>query len=336
MPHLPWMHESQAGHSGTSESESLQTDVMRFLAILGFCLVAVFALVQGLGGETQTLQPSAEVDPELAALQARLQRRVTELRTEQIELERSVSRARRLDEAAASRVDALQSKVHDLQLEAQRMTQVRDEIVAEVVRNEAQMNVRRAQLEALKKMPVKIDQSPARGTRQVPPRIADRPRHEQVPPPAPSVSAVQEAVKQASLAEAAAKKEPPRAPATDKGYDLRFDSAAALRSLVGSGRVRFYARAVGQRFRAGVDDGEVRFTPASLSGSFYEMTPNTVPEEFVAALIEQVPGATREGIEWGVTLPTAVQASIRRLSQGDRGGVILIRANERVVLQAGS
>ena len=36
--------------------ENLETDVMRFMAILGFCLVAVFALVQSL--------PAADPEPE--------------------------------------------------------------------------------------------------------------------------------------------------------------------------------------------------------------------------------------------------------------------------------
>jgi len=33
---------------GPDEAEMLQTDVMRFIAILGLCLMAVFALVQSL------------------------------------------------------------------------------------------------------------------------------------------------------------------------------------------------------------------------------------------------------------------------------------------------
>ena len=33
--------------NGDAELEALQTDVMRFIAILGLCLAAIFSLVQG-------------------------------------------------------------------------------------------------------------------------------------------------------------------------------------------------------------------------------------------------------------------------------------------------
>jgi len=36
------------GDNGNSENEALQTDIQRFIAILGFCLMAVFALIQSI------------------------------------------------------------------------------------------------------------------------------------------------------------------------------------------------------------------------------------------------------------------------------------------------
>ena len=42
------------------DTEALQTDVMRFMAIIGLCLMAVFALVQGIPVQEQgkLVQPS--------------------------------------------------------------------------------------------------------------------------------------------------------------------------------------------------------------------------------------------------------------------------------------
>ena len=52
---LPWQHGVSAG----DELEALQTDVMRFIAILGLCLVAIFSLVNGAQQErvTEELPP---------------------------------------------------------------------------------------------------------------------------------------------------------------------------------------------------------------------------------------------------------------------------------------
>jgi len=49
MGRLPWGQEMQPfRHRESGGMEELQTDVMRFMAILAFCLVAIFALVQSI------------------------------------------------------------------------------------------------------------------------------------------------------------------------------------------------------------------------------------------------------------------------------------------------
>jgi hypothetical protein len=51
------------------ESESLQTDVMRFMAIIGFCLVAIFALVRNTDARTSVPNPQTVVSPEAERVQ---------------------------------------------------------------------------------------------------------------------------------------------------------------------------------------------------------------------------------------------------------------------------
>ena len=53
----PWL-----GHSREeAELEALQTDIMRFMAILGLCLAAIFSLVQGAAQEQAVAEQSAGV-----------------------------------------------------------------------------------------------------------------------------------------------------------------------------------------------------------------------------------------------------------------------------------
>lgn len=58
----PWDHNAQA----SSDLEALQTDVMRFVAILGLCLAAIFSLVNG----AQTEQREATALPAASLTQA--------------------------------------------------------------------------------------------------------------------------------------------------------------------------------------------------------------------------------------------------------------------------
>lgn len=56
---FPW----QQGLGAGDELEALQTDVMRFIAILGLCLVAIFSLVNGVQQEQASVQASPEPAP---------------------------------------------------------------------------------------------------------------------------------------------------------------------------------------------------------------------------------------------------------------------------------
>lgn len=59
----PWDHSAQA----SSDLEALQTDVMRFVAILGLCLAAIFSLVNGAQYEQREPAASTDAQPELSA-----------------------------------------------------------------------------------------------------------------------------------------------------------------------------------------------------------------------------------------------------------------------------
>ena len=60
----PWMGNSQE----TAELEALQTDVMRFIAILGLCLAAIFSLVHSAAVEqTAATTPRIQEQPRQAA-----------------------------------------------------------------------------------------------------------------------------------------------------------------------------------------------------------------------------------------------------------------------------
>lgn len=64
MSHSPLAYPLTRGIDGDSGGAAdLQTDIMRFMAILGLCLVAIFSLVQSLPTEVQVQEVQAKAEP---------------------------------------------------------------------------------------------------------------------------------------------------------------------------------------------------------------------------------------------------------------------------------
>jgi len=106
------------------DTDALQTDVMRFMAIIGLCLAALFALVQGLPGNREQKVPSIdsqnEIERQLADLKGRLdasnqtlrgtKARLDDVSLENIELRRQQAAARKkLTKEQAQSVEPLAS-----------------------------------------------------------------------------------------------------------------------------------------------------------------------------------------------------------------------------------
>lgn len=64
MSQFPWQTSYMPSYStgGDEQIEALQTDVMRFMAIIGLCLMAIFSIVQSLPYQAVEKTPQIEVD----------------------------------------------------------------------------------------------------------------------------------------------------------------------------------------------------------------------------------------------------------------------------------
>ena len=87
--------------------EALQTDVMRFMAILGLCLTAIFALVQSLTLTPADPRPEIQAPGQLRQEVEILQTEAAALRSELARLQRLAARAQTQAQAAADRDGAL-------------------------------------------------------------------------------------------------------------------------------------------------------------------------------------------------------------------------------------
>lgn len=110
-----WLISSH-GEDG-AELEALQTDVMRFVAILGLCLAAIFSLVQALGTSAPPSAPSL-VSAEILQQQLRaLSQRNAQLAVELSELQRTLVGSAQRESAHQDTVTALEQARQQQQAE---------------------------------------------------------------------------------------------------------------------------------------------------------------------------------------------------------------------------
>jgi len=314
------------------ESEALQADVMRFVAILGLCLMVIFALVQSLPTAGESREDARERAEERSALLAQVRRLQDELAeqasqlaeqadvpaTDQASLQTLADalRAER-EQRARSRADAEQVRATlDRQLDELRASAAGQ--AGELARSET---ARRAAERRAEQLQARNDALQA--------QLAVQP--EPAPPdPAPAPNTAQEAAPEIEpdaappASDVSSVAEPP-----EQGFRLRFASNAALYALVSQGAIQVFARD-GERGWRLSEDGQ-RLVPSELPGQFNEMAASTIPAQLRARL-DTVASRSTE-VTWGVALSSSMAESIAARISGAEGGTLLIRETGEVDLR---
>ncbi|MGD8957100.1 MAG: hypothetical protein PVJ03_07180 [Chromatiaceae bacterium] len=316
-------HPSTSGAAG-SDTDALQTDVMRFMSIIGLCLMAVFALVQAIPMQDQ---PKTG----LAVQAARLRE---DVRMKQLEAERlqAMLQALHADMQRTRRSLAAAEQDHDQVTDlTRRAREEHDRLQAEMQVLERQLAWGRRQLTEIEQSAVQRRQDLARlnerlmgvqetlqdGRR----RLAELKRRatQAAPDPAP-------ATRQVPVP--AAKPSPER-----RGFTLRFVSDEALDRLVSAGSVILYAMKDGRAWRLSLGAGGAAAVQQPFPGWFHEMSAATVPEHYIRGLNKAPDGPGMSAIVWGVQLPASTRDAIASLTQGRPGGELVIRGDGRVLLE---
>ncbi len=311
----------------------LQTDIMRFMAILSLCLVAIFALVQSLPlnrvvpvTPTESLTEPAVVKPEKGS-------------------------------------DPISEMGSD-PFSTPQPTTVREPVTAqpqpaEVV--EEATPVREITWRDLIRKPAPVaDKTPPESTQApVPPapppepaarELAEAPVPPDTPPaPAPStpqpVAEEPLATSRELASEVVPVEEATEAPAdvpAREGFTLRFESDTALTRLVARNEVGLYAIGQERSLRMSVNRGAVTFWPASAPNQFHEMDPGTVPNEVVTALrrsgtlgpdLGPDPAGSGPELKWGVTLPVRMRQQLDGYLTEHSSGALVIEGGGNLRLE---
>ena len=353
-----------------NDTDALQTDVMRFMSILGLCLMAVFALVQSLPlHETGPAQQAAErtqLDTDIATQQQRAQALKTELLrllllieradAEKAEKHRALSEAEQQLTEVANRTAQAQVEQQRLSSELKRLQQRlergRHDLASlqqaagdkaqslRVLEQRLKLEARKLDDIRQKARELKLEQAEEQRRMAIRERqrqleeqkqAAVRREEEQRKQAAAKQQQREAKIQQARVTPTPSVEKQTRPPAK-KGFTLRFASEDALQWQVAAGSVSLYAMADKQAWRLSLPHGRPVFTDAAFPGWFHEMAASTVPHEYVRQLNSAVAPRARTTVVWGVQLPSATKRDIALLTRDRQGGELVIASNGRVSL----
>ena len=308
--------------------EMLQTDVMRFFAILCLCLMAIFALVKAL--------PLAQSERPIITEPADLKQEVQSLQTQIAELRQKLTKIKTRSQSAliAAEQSALQAQkaAKDEQEVLNRLLETRqqlkeanrslDQTRRQLEKHELRLAGLIDEIEQKRQFRSKLDSQINQETQKLKRLQASLNQTERI--------LEQQPAQQMDVAPPAAA---PSKAADREGHVLRFASDAALQTLISAGEVKFYAMAGRRTWRLRWTGRQPDFVVSQNPRQIYEMEPATVPAEFTAAFKQQVPASGPTAVTWGVTLPPQTKTTIEQLVRGKRGGELVIMSNGKVVLR---
>jgi len=314
----------------SNEVEVLQTDVMRFFAILCLCLMAIFALVKtlpmapvaGRSAPPQTVSPEADaaaVKKQITVLKSTLAELKVQARTAAADVVKSsgeAAEAQKKEKETLTRLAIARQELENLSeslQESRESLKIRDMQLTEVITDlDNKQRIRSAlqtQIEAetrhLADLKSKQEQDREKFNR----------------PPAEYRPAV----------EIPAEEDLPQQPVR-QGFTLRFASDAALQHLIDGRRVNFFALDGKNAWQLNLKNGQPVYSPSRFPRQIYEMQTPTVPVEYSGAFHRQVAGLDGTAVTWGVSLPPQMELSIKGLINGRDGGELIITANGEVVI----
>ncbi|MEM9387082.1 MAG: hypothetical protein AAGA68_18615 [Pseudomonadota bacterium] len=310
---LPWHSYPYptSGTEGGGGAEDLQTDVMRFMAMLGLCLVAIFALVQSLPATPVASETLPEAgSPAVGSAQVARPAPLPVTRPKR-EVERP-SQVSTPEPPPTPDAAAISPPVAKLAANGPMAPPSAPPL--------APADVLTATPPPLK-APLVPAHSPAPPARLAQPSPAQSPITEELTPP-PSVAP------SAPAPMPTAPSPPPSTPA----FTLRFVDASALLALVQREAVSLFAVDGRGTSRLSAARGRYAFEITPAPSQMHEMDPASVPAQ-VRSAYARTRGQSADAVRrWGVVLPTSTRRAIDELLRDPRGGELQISADGQVRL----
>ncbi|MCP3869511.1 MAG: hypothetical protein GY703_15700 [Gammaproteobacteria bacterium] len=112
---------------------------------------------------------------------------------------------------------------------------------------------------------------------------------------------------------------------------LRFESVTALERLMKSGKLGLFVMKGKQAWRMSLDSTGPEFTPVKFPSRFYEMSESTVPGVYQMAFQRIASRTVSTPSQWGVQLPGRTEQQIAHWLNRGGGGMLVIEGNGNVI-----
>lgn len=323
---IPRMKYPTASASRAADTENLHTDVMRFMAILGLCLAAIFALVQSVpvrGTNGLPQRPSQDAAQSDATPE---QERLGKLQAEISRLTEQIRKTREQNDSAEQALAVTRKQLRTATDEAGQTHEERDRTESELQDLARRLQRKRSDLSGIQQRLQQKSDSLVALERQLGEEQAKLGR---VQVELKALRSQQQPVVRRKPAEPT---QPPVSQPTRQGFTLRFASSGVLAHLVSARIVSLYGMLDSKAWRLSLPGGHPAFTPDVFPDQYHEMTPATVPPAYVQALA-QTQGVPKAGaVVWGVRLPPETKRAIADLTRNLKGGDLVIGANGKLYL----
>ncbi|OQY11951.1 MAG: hypothetical protein B6I31_04000 [Desulfobacteraceae bacterium 4572_19] len=345
----------QRGGATTDESEALQTDVMRFLAIICMCLMVIFALVQSLPVSEAENKPKMQSKEILEREIEILKENADKLKQDLVSLEKNVilkkkqveqnskeiikqrNSVKKLDSIAKKKLKEIKRKrrilsnidilVKSAKKQEEKFRKLNKQAQKELLKKQSDLNKTASLIEngrdELEKVEAKLDEAKVEIEKIVHEQEITEPTKESEPKSKPEEQKEEQ------------KEDSKPAREEKEGFTLGFASNAALLKLLKKGNmVELYILAGNKSWKLKVKhSGSVVFLSAPAPKKIYQMDYQTVPEKIIRAGKRVVAAFGKNTMTYAVVLAPKISRQFSGLMKGKKGGGLVISATGKVTLE---
>jgi|GEM_PF-2678631 len=304
-----------------SDEAMLETDIMRFLAIMALCMMVIFSLVQSLP-KTEKPEPSVPLETTDAVQVEQLKHQLGKMTAELQQLKQDAE-AKKQQIQQQGKQNHFKNLVVDLNQQlssSQQQTQQLDQQLQGLQKDKLVDKIRwQAKMSELQNKLDQVQQKLQSNTQLLKAISGTKTKSvatKKAVVKTPVIDNVEPKPNQAATPKAVKK------PAK-KGFSLRFANDAALAQLVQQGRVELWRKS-GNSYQRWLGS---RWQNTNAKGQLYQMAAHTVPAQYR----KQAVGNGQR--QWFVALPGGVRTQINTLMKQQAGGELVIDASSKVRLK---
>lgn len=328
----------------SDEVEALQTDIMRFMAILGLCLMAIFSIVQSLpyrqASKPPVLESQSMIQLELEQmqlkvghLQAQVQQSVADMQRAAAHFQEMQQQRREMDDVLLKIKKDIQQSELQKRSASKQLTEINRELLAQKSRLSDVSQDLAEEKHELAEMRRLIDSEKNRleNLQQRYQQLQQSLKVERFEP----VDQVEQGVNTEKPQEQVTSPINEEQQKSEKiGFSLRFQSDEAFLQLVSNNTISASVLIGSKAWSILQVKNAWQLQQKEKPTKYYQMAPSTVPLILKNTVQNKLSTNASTRLIWAVTLPSRIESSFNRLMAGKKGGDLVIDAYGNVDIES--